>query len=61
LHSADATEGPAQPGDDLRKENHSSRTKVTLLGRIRQDHKDQAAWNDLVAIQEEIRKLVRIE
>jgi RNA polymerase sigma factor (sigma-70 family) len=30
-------------------ENHSSRTSVTLLGRLRQDPKDQAAWNDFVA------------
>ena len=30
-------------------EDHSSRTSVTLLGRLRQDPKDQAAWNDFVA------------
>jgi RNA polymerase sigma factor (sigma-70 family) len=30
-------------------ENQSSRTSVTLLGRLRQDPKDQAAWNDFVA------------
>jgi RNA polymerase sigma factor (sigma-70 family) len=29
--------------------DHSSRTSVTLLGRLRQDPKDQAAWNDFVA------------
>jgi RNA polymerase sigma factor (sigma-70 family) len=28
---------------------HSSRTSVTLLGRLRHDPKDQAAWNDFVA------------
>jgi RNA polymerase sigma factor (sigma-70 family) len=30
-------------------DNHSSRTSVTLLGRLRQDPTDQAAWNDFVA------------
>jgi RNA polymerase sigma-70 factor, ECF subfamily len=30
-------------------EEHSSRTSVTLLGRLRQDPKDQAAWDDFVA------------
>jgi RNA polymerase sigma factor (sigma-70 family) len=30
-------------------EEHSSRTSVTLLGRLREDPKDQAAWNDFVA------------
>jgi RNA polymerase sigma factor (sigma-70 family) len=30
-------------------EDHSSRTSVTLLGRLRHDPKDQAAWNDFVA------------
>jgi RNA polymerase sigma factor (sigma-70 family) len=30
-------------------ENRSSRTSVTLLGRLRQCPKDQAAWNDFVA------------
>jgi DNA-directed RNA polymerase specialized sigma24 family protein len=30
-------------------EDHSSRTSVTLLSRLRQDPKDQAAWNDFVA------------
>jgi RNA polymerase sigma factor (sigma-70 family) len=30
-------------------EEHSSRTSVTLLGRLREDPKDQAAWNDYVA------------
>jgi RNA polymerase sigma factor (sigma-70 family) len=30
-------------------QDHSSRTSVTLLGRLRQDPKDQAAWNDFVA------------
>jgi RNA polymerase sigma-70 factor, ECF subfamily len=30
-------------------ENHPSRTSVTLLGRLRNDPKDQAAWNDFVA------------
>jgi RNA polymerase sigma factor (sigma-70 family) len=30
-------------------EDHSSRTSVTLLGRLRQDPKDQAAWNHFVA------------
>ena len=29
--------------------DHSSRTSVTLLGRLRHDPKDQAAWNDFVA------------
>jgi RNA polymerase sigma factor (sigma-70 family) len=29
--------------------DHSSRTSVTLLGRLREDPKDQAAWNDFVA------------
>ena len=29
--------------------DHPSRTSVTLLGRLRQDPKDQAAWNDFVA------------
>jgi RNA polymerase sigma factor (sigma-70 family) len=29
--------------------DHSSRTSVTLLGRLRQDPKDQAAWIDFVA------------
>jgi RNA polymerase sigma factor (sigma-70 family) len=28
--------------------DHSSATSVTLLGRLRQDPKDQAAWNDFV-------------
>jgi RNA polymerase sigma factor (sigma-70 family) len=28
--------------------DHHSRTSVTLLGRLRQDPKDQAAWNDFV-------------
>ncbi len=30
-------------------ENHSSRTSVTLLGRLRQNSRDQAAWNEFVA------------
>jgi RNA polymerase sigma factor (sigma-70 family) len=30
-------------------EAHSSRTSVTLLGRLRQDSGDQAAWNEFVA------------
>ena len=30
-------------------EDHPSRTSVTLLGRLRQDPKDQAAWSDFVA------------
>jgi RNA polymerase sigma factor (sigma-70 family) len=30
-------------------EGQSSRTSVTLLDRLRQDPKDQAAWNDFVA------------
>jgi RNA polymerase sigma factor (sigma-70 family) len=30
-------------------EEHSSRTSVTLLGRLREDPKDQAAWNHFVA------------
>jgi RNA polymerase sigma factor (sigma-70 family) len=30
-------------------EDHSSRTSVTLLGRLRQDPRDQAAWNEFVA------------
>jgi RNA polymerase sigma factor (sigma-70 family) len=30
-------------------EDHSSRTSVTLLGRLRQDPRDQAAWNDFLA------------
>jgi RNA polymerase sigma factor (sigma-70 family) len=30
-------------------ENHSSRTSVTLLARLRQDPRDQAAWNEFVA------------
>jgi RNA polymerase sigma factor (sigma-70 family) len=30
-------------------ENHPSRTSVTLLGRLRHDPKDQAAWKDFVA------------
>jgi RNA polymerase sigma factor (sigma-70 family) len=30
-------------------EEHPSRTSVTLLGRLRQDPKDQAAWRDFVA------------
>jgi RNA polymerase sigma factor (sigma-70 family) len=29
-------------------ESHSSRTSVTLLGRLRQNPKDQAAWKDFV-------------
>jgi RNA polymerase sigma factor (sigma-70 family) len=29
--------------------DHSSRTSVTLLSRLRQDPKNQAAWNDFVA------------
>jgi RNA polymerase sigma factor (sigma-70 family) len=29
--------------------DHPSRTSVTLLGRLRQDPKDQSAWNDFVA------------
>jgi RNA polymerase sigma factor (sigma-70 family) len=30
-------------------EDHPSRTSVTLLGRLRDDPKDQSAWNDFVA------------
>jgi RNA polymerase sigma factor (sigma-70 family) len=30
-------------------EDQSSRTSVTLLGRLRQDPRDQSAWNDFVA------------
>jgi RNA polymerase sigma factor (sigma-70 family) len=30
-------------------EDHSSRTSVTLLARLRQDPRDQAAWNEFVA------------
>jgi RNA polymerase sigma factor (sigma-70 family) len=30
-------------------EDYASRTSVTLLGRLRQDPKDQFAWNDFVA------------
>ena len=30
-------------------QDHSSRTSVTLLGRLRHDPHDQAAWNDFVA------------
>ena len=30
-------------------EDQSSRTSARLLGRLRQDPKDQAAWNDFVA------------
>ncbi len=30
-------------------ENHPSRTSVTLLGRLRQNPQDQAAWNEFVA------------
>lgn len=30
-------------------EDHPSRTSVTLLGRLRQDATDAAAWNDFVA------------
>ena len=30
-------------------DNQSSRTSVTLLGRLRHDPKDQAAWNEFVA------------
>ena len=30
-------------------QDHSSRTSVTLLGRLGQDPNDQAAWNDFVA------------
>ena len=30
-------------------EEHSSRTSVTLLGRLRQDPKDQVAWSDFFA------------
>jgi RNA polymerase sigma factor (sigma-70 family) len=30
-------------------QDHSSRTSVTLLGRLRHDPNDQAAWNDFVA------------
>ena len=29
--------------------DHPSGTSVTLLGRLREDPKDQAAWNDFVA------------
>jgi len=30
-------------------QDHSSRISVTLLGRLRRDPNDQAAWNDFVA------------
>jgi DNA-directed RNA polymerase specialized sigma24 family protein len=30
-------------------EEHASRTSVTLLGRLRQDATDQAAWKEFVA------------
>ena len=30
-------------------EHHSLQTSVTLLGRLRRDPNDQAAWNDFVA------------
>ena len=30
-------------------EDHSSQTSITLLGRLRQDPKDQAAWSNFVA------------
>ncbi len=29
--------------------NQSSRTSITLLGRLRHDPKDQKAWNEFVA------------
>jgi RNA polymerase sigma factor (sigma-70 family) len=38
-----------QPETTCVSEGHSSRTSVTLLGRLRQDPKDQAAWNHFVA------------
>jgi RNA polymerase sigma factor (sigma-70 family) len=41
--------GQASSETILVAEDHSSRTSVTLLGRLRQDPKDQSAWNDLVA------------
>jgi len=31
---------------------HSSQTSITLLGRLGQNPKDQAAWNDFVAAYE---------
>jgi RNA polymerase sigma factor (sigma-70 family) len=34
---------------DSVSKDQSSRTSVTLLGRLRQDSKDQAAWNEFVA------------
>ncbi len=30
-------------------EDHSSRTSITLLGRLRHDARDEAAWNEFVA------------
>jgi RNA polymerase sigma factor (sigma-70 family) len=34
---------------DCVSEDHSSRTSITLLGRLRQDAGDEAAWNEFVA------------
>jgi RNA polymerase sigma factor (sigma-70 family) len=30
-------------------DDHSSRTSITLLGRLRQDAKDEVAWNEFIA------------
>jgi RNA polymerase sigma factor (sigma-70 family) len=40
--------GGPQLGDDPVAQDHPSQTSVTLLGRLRQDPHDQAAWNDFV-------------
>jgi RNA polymerase sigma factor (sigma-70 family) len=34
---------------DCVPDDHASRTSVTLLGRLRQESEDQAAWNEFVA------------
>jgi hypothetical protein len=57
--------GPSFLGDEPGPHDHSSRTSVTLLGRLREDPKDQAAWvaksEVKQMIREEIRKLETTE
>jgi RNA polymerase sigma factor (sigma-70 family) len=43
------SEPPRHSGAISVPDHHPSRTSLTLLGRLRQDPKDQAAWNEFVA------------
>jgi RNA polymerase sigma factor (sigma-70 family) len=49
LHTDDADETEHHSETISVSEEHLSRTSVTLLGRLRQEATDQAAWNDFVA------------